>query len=58
MDVNGGDLTTRCHGEGHECSGVGAAGQTARDVSAARRKVAPDEEVSDVEQRNASVGDP
>ncbi|HSP29193.1 MAG TPA: hypothetical protein VLN74_11640 [Ilumatobacteraceae bacterium] len=56
--MNRSDLAARCHGERNERSGVGAAGQTARDVSAARRKVAPDEKVSGVEQRNASVDDP
>ena len=58
VDVTGGDLAACRERERHQCSGVGAAGQAARDGGATRRKAAPDEKVSGVEQRNASVGDP
>jgi hypothetical protein len=57
VDVHGGDVTTSCDSEGDQCGGIGTARQAARDGGAARRKGAPVEEIGDVDQCNASVGD-
>jgi hypothetical protein len=63
VDVDGGDVTSRCDSERDQCSGVGAARETAGRRGARRRKRAPiqelgDEELGDVVQCDASVEDP
>ena len=57
VDVDGGDVATRCDRKGDQRGGISTSGQPARDGGAVRREGAPVEKVGGVEQGGASVSD-